>query len=132
MATMLSLRELTRQVEKFEERMPSLTNSDERVLTTGDFRIDLGSHRVLVRGQELRLDEEEFEMLVFLAGHHTNIITPQTRLTTRWGREHIRQSDFLRVLANLQRKLESIPGGTRYIRTEPWMVCRFDPGNRLQ
>ena len=39
---------------------------------------------------------------------------------------------FLRVLANLQRKLESIPGGARYIRTDPWMVCRFDPGNRVQ
>jgi two-component system, OmpR family, KDP operon response regulator KdpE len=132
MASMLSLRELTRQVEKFEERMPSLANGDERVITTGDFRVDLGSHRVTVRGQELRLDEEEFEMLVFLAGHHTNIITPQTRLTTRWGREHVRQSDFLRVLANLQRKLESIPGGARYVRTEPWLVCRFDPGNRIQ
>jgi two-component system, OmpR family, KDP operon response regulator KdpE len=132
MASMLSLRELTRQVEKFEEHMPSLDNGDERVVTTGDFRIDLGSHRVKVRGQELRLDEEEFEMLVFLTGHHTNIITPQTRLTTHWGREHIRQSDFLRVLANLQRKLESIPGGARYIRTEPWLVCRFDPGNRIQ
>ena len=132
MATMLSLRELTRQFEKIDEGVPSLANSDEGVLTTGDFRIDLGSHRVIVKGHELRLDEEEFEMLVFLTGHHTNIITPQTRLTTRWGREHIRQSDFLRVLANLQRKLESIPGGARYIRTEPWMVCRFDPGNRVQ
>lgn len=127
---MLSLRELTRQLDKFEERTPLA--GGERVVTTGDFRLDLGSHHVTVRGQELRLDEEEFEMLVFLAGHHTNIITPQTRLTTRWGREHIRQSDFLRVLANLQRKLESISGGARYIRTEPWLVCRFEPGNRVQ
>jgi two-component system, OmpR family, KDP operon response regulator KdpE len=132
MATMLSLRELTRQFEKLEERMPSLANGDEGVLTTGDFRIDLGSHYVVVKGHELHLDEEEFELLVFLTGHHTNIITPHTRLTTRWGREHVRQSDFLRVLANLQRKLESIPGAARYIRTEPWMVCRFDPGNRIQ
>jgi two-component system KDP operon response regulator KdpE len=132
MATMLTLREFPRQFEKVEGHMPSLVKGDERVFTTGDFRIDLGSHHVIVKGHELRLDEEEFEMLVFLAGHHTNVITPQTRLTTRWGREHIRQSDFLRVLANLQRKLESIPGGSRYIRTEPWMVCRFDPGNRVQ
>ena len=132
MATTLSLRELTRQLETLEERMPSFSNRDEGLLSTGDFRIDLGSHQVIVKGYELRLEEEEFEMLVFLAGHHTNIITPQTRLTTRWGREHVRQSEFLRVLANLQRKLESIPGGARYIRTEPWMVCRFDPGNRAQ
>jgi len=132
MASTWSLREFARPFEKLEEHMPSLTSGDETVIASGDFRIDLRAHRVFVRGHELRLDEEEFEMLVFLAGHHTNIITPHTRLTTRWGRGHIRQSDFLRVLANLQRKLESIPGGARYIRTEPWMVCRFDPGNRVQ
>jgi two-component system KDP operon response regulator KdpE len=132
MASTWSLREFARPFEKLEQQMSSFTSGDEAVIATGDFRIDLRARRVIVKGRELRLDEEEFEMLVFLAGHHTNIITPQTRLTTRWGREHVRQSDFLRVLANLQRKLESMPGGARYIRTEPWMVCRFDPGNRVQ
>lgn len=104
-------------------------NHDESIVTTGDFRIDLRSHRVLVKGHELRLDEEEFEMLMFLTGHPTNIVTLQTRLTTRWGREHVHQADFLRLLAKLQRKLESVPGGAHYIRTEPWMVCRFHPGS---
>jgi two-component system KDP operon response regulator KdpE len=109
-------------------------SEQQAIIATGDFRIDLGTQRATVRGQELQLTQEEFEMLVFLARHHTNIITPHTRLTTRWGRESVRHSDFLRVLASLQGKLASLPGGVRYVRTEPWMVCRFDPGsgNRVQ
>jgi len=126
-ASMLSMRE----VGEWEERATSPANHDESIVTAGDFCIDLRSHRVLVRGHELRLNEAEFEMLMFLTGHHTNIITPHTRLTTRWSREQVHQSDFLRLLANLQRKLESVPGGARYIRTEPWLVCRFDPGNHV-
>jgi DNA-binding response OmpR family regulator len=103
---------------------------DKDLIVAGDFRIDLRLRQTIVRGQELLLDEDEFELLVFLTGHSTNIITPQTRLTTRWGREQVRQADFLRVLASLQRKLEALGGSSRYIRTEPWVVCRFDPRQR--
>ncbi len=131
MASMLSMKEVAHQVGEWEERVTSPANHDESVVTAGDFRIDLQSHSVLVREHELQLDEEEFEMLMFLTGHHTSIVTPQTRLATRWGREPIHQSDFLRLLANLRRKLESVPGGSRYIRTEPWLVCRFDPGSHV-
>jgi len=124
-ASMLSMREWAGPGEEVE--VSSQADRDKGVVTVGDFRIDLRSRRVLVRGHELDLDEAEFEMLMFLTGHHTNIVTPHTRLTTRWGRESAHQSDFLRLLASLRRKLESVPGGGRYIRTEPWLVCRFEP-----
>jgi DNA-binding response OmpR family regulator len=126
---MLGITEFPRQIGESKELGTSPPGHDEGILRVGDFRIDLDSHRVLVRGHELQLDEAEFEMLMFLTGHHTNVVTPHTRLTTRWGREQVGQSDFLRLLANLQRKLESVPGGARYIRTEPWLVCRFHPGS---
>lgn len=97
------------------------------VIVTGDLRLDLQTHGVTIRGQELHLTEEEFEMLVFLVGHPKSIITPQTRLTTRWGGGNlIRQSDFLRVMAQLRKKLEDA-GCSHYIRTEPWVVYSFDP-----
>jgi len=104
--------------------------ADEDLIVAGDFRIDLRTRQVSVRGQELRLKPEEFEMLVFMIGHPKSIITPQTRLTTRWSNTQVRQSDFLRVLAQLQKKLEGIEGCSHYIRTEPWVVYRFDPYNR--
>lgn len=100
--------------------------ADQDVIVTGDFRLDLQTQHVTIRGQELHLTEEEFEMLVFMIGHPKSIITPQTRLTTRWGGNQIRQSDFLRVMAQLRKKLEAA-GFAHYIRTEPWVVYRFDP-----
>lgn len=102
-------------------------SADQDVIVTGDFRLHLQSHQVTIRGQKLHLTEEEFEMLVFMIGHPRSIITPQTRLTTRWGGGNlIRQSDFLRVMAQLRKKLEAA-GCSHYIRTEPWVVYSFDP-----
>lgn len=101
----------------------------EDIVSVGDFRLDFAARRAMVRGQELRLTGEEFEMLVFLVGHPRSVITPQTRLNTRWGRSLVRQADFLRVLAQLRKKLASIEGCSHYLRTEPWVVYRFDPHN---
>jgi len=107
------------------------TAADPDIMVTGDFRIDLRTRQASVRGQELLLNEEEFEMLVFMIGHPKSIITPQTRLTTRWGGSQIRQADFLRVMTQLRKKLEAA-GCSHYIRTEPWVVYRFDPHNRVE
>jgi DNA-binding response OmpR family regulator len=102
---------------------------DQDVILTGDFRLDLQTHQLTIRGQELHLTEEEFDMLAFLIGHPKSIIRPQTRLTTRWGGNLIPQSDFLRVIGQLRKKLEAV-GCSHYIRTEPWVVYRFDPHHR--
>jgi len=127
MVSMLSVSKLGDQLEKVGRAASVSSNGHENgVVASGDLRVDLVSGRVMVRGREIRLDQEEFQLLVFLIGHQTNIIAPQTRLNT--GSGDIGRSDFLRVLAALQKKLESVAGGARYIRTEPWIVCRFDPG----
>lgn len=105
--------------------------ADQDVIVTGDFRLDLQTRQVTIRGEELHLIEEEFEMIVFMIGHPKSIITPQTRLTTRWGGHQIRQSDFLRIMAQLRRKLEAA-GFSHYIRTEPWVVYRFDSYPRAE
>jgi len=125
MASSSSMSELAGQ-QTLMHASGSVNEADKDVMVRGDFRVDLRTRQATVQGQELRLTQEEFEMLVFLIGHPQSIITPQTRLTTRWGRTQIRQADFLRVLAELRKKLESAEG-SHYIRTEPWVVYRFDP-----
>jgi DNA-binding response OmpR family regulator len=104
---------------------------DEDAVSVGDFRMDFAARRATVRGQELRLTGEEFEMLVFLIGHPRSVITPRTRLSTRWGGGLVRQADFLRVFGQLRKKLESMEGCSHYLRTEPWVVYKFDPCNRV-
>jgi DNA-binding response OmpR family regulator len=109
--------------------MASRQENSADIIESGDFRVDLSTRQASVRGQELRLSDEEFELLVFLMGHSTGIITPQTRLTTRWGRNAIHQAEAMRVLAQLRQKLESAGCG-HCLRTESWIVFRFEPRNR--
>ncbi len=127
MASISSISKLGNHLGKVERPATWSAESQEHgVVAKGDFRIDLSFRRVTVRGREIQLNDQEFEMLVFLMGHHTNIVAPHTRLNT--GSRHMNRADFLRILAALNKKLESVVGDARYIRSELWAVCRFDPG----
>jgi two-component system KDP operon response regulator KdpE len=97
-------------------------------IEAGDFKIDLARRSVTLSGRELDLTSEEFDVLVFLAGHRQRLITPRTLLATSWTEHRVRQTQFLRVLMSLRGKLESAAApGKHYLRTEPWVVYRFDP-----
>jgi DNA-binding response OmpR family regulator len=95
------------------------------VIEAGDFRIDLATRSVSVRGHELRLAPDEFDLLVFLTSHPKKMVTPSTTLSTNWPGQGIRQTDFFHVLLSLRKKLDET--GTHYLRTEPWIVYRFNP-----
>lgn len=97
------------------------------MIESGDFRIDLAGHRVSVQGQELQLSPEEFDVLVFLAGHPQRLVTPHTVLATSWTSDPLRRTEFLRALLSLRKKLNAAGSGKHYLRTEPWVVYRFDP-----
>ena len=101
--------------------------SSTGMIDAGDFKIDLAGHRVSVRGQELQLRPEEFDVLVFLAGHPQSLVTPRTVLATSWTSDPLRRTEFLRVLLSLRKKLDAVGLGKQYLRTEPWVVYRFDP-----
>jgi DNA-binding response OmpR family regulator len=97
-----------------------------KIIKTGDFRIDLEARTVRVCDRELELSSEEFDLLVFLAGHPTSVITPHTTLSTRCGENSVRRAEVLHVLPALQSKIEARVRGGHYIRTEPLLVCRFN------
>jgi DNA-binding response OmpR family regulator len=101
--------------------------TDSEIIENGDFRIDLECRKTTVRGQEAHLTSEEFDLLVFLVGHPRRVVTARTLLSTRCGDHEVRQTQFLRVLTTLRQKLEAAAGREGYIRTEPWIVYRFDP-----
>ncbi len=103
----------------------TMPTPDVAVIVTGDFRIDLATRSVTLRGRELRLTPEEFDLLVFLTSHPKKMIMPSTTLSTNWPGHGIRQTDFFHVLLSLQKKLDET--GEHYLRTEPWIVYRFDP-----
>jgi DNA-binding response OmpR family regulator len=97
------------------------------MIESGDFKIDLDERTVGLRGQELRLTSEEFDVLVFLVGHRQRLVTPDTVLATTWTANRVRKTEFLRALISLRQRLDAAGPGQHYLRTEPWVIYRFDP-----
>lgn len=130
MAGTWSLRQLFATAAK-ENVQESETESVAEVLEVGDFRIDTRRHRAMLRGEPLELTGEEFDVLVFLTTNPQRVVTPQTTLATHWTGARTHQTQFLRVLLSLRRKLEAAATGQQYLRTEPWIIYRFDPVSSL-
>ena len=103
--------------------------SEQTVLESGDFSINLESRNVTVRGREVRLTPKEFDLLVYFMKHAGKVLTHHTLLAAVWGGDYVEQDQYLRVfVGNLRKKLEKDASGHSYILTEPWVGYRFVPG----
>jgi DNA-binding response OmpR family regulator len=76
-------------------------NAEQRVYSTqiievGDFRVEVGERVVTLRGEELTLMAEEFDVLLYLIGHPQRCVTPRTVLATSWTSDGLHQTEFLR------------------------------------
>lgn len=97
------------------------------VVRVGDFRLDLTRRAASVRGRELNLTATEFDVLLFLTNHPTNVVTASTTLITNWEGRQLRKAEFLQILLSLRRKIASAGDSNAYLNTESLVLCRFDP-----
>ena len=115
---------------------PACQPAPENALSTesiecGDLKINTAERIVTLRSHELHLTSEEFDVLLFLATHPQRLVTPRTILTTRWSLGKFRQTEFLRNLVSLRNKLNAMGADRRYLRTEVWVMYRFDPNSSV-
>ena len=109
-------------------RHPAVTAAADHAVTTPDFTIDLGAHRVHRNGDTVRLTPTEWSLLEMLVRHSGKLVTQKQILTDIWGPASEEQTHYLRVyLAQLRRKLEPDPAHPRYLITEPGLGYRFLP-----
>ena len=107
-------------------KMPSANSSS--VLEEGDFRLDLESRRVFVRGVEVHLTPKEYDLLVHFVNHAGKVLTHRNLLAAVWGGNYTEQGEYLRVfVGQLRKKVEPNPSKPHYILTEPWVGYRFNP-----
>jgi hypothetical protein len=52
-------------------------------------------------------------------------------LATSWTRGGLHQTEFWKALLGLRKKIDALSSGKQYLRTEPWVVYRFDPNSSL-
>ena len=97
------------------------------VVQAGDFRLDLSRRTASLRGRELNLTPTEFDVLLFLTNHPTNVVTTSTTLLTNWEGRQLRKAEFLQILLSLRRKIAFNSGTNSYLDTETLVLCRFNP-----
>lgn len=103
-------------------------HSNDSVVTTGAFTVDLGKHRVTREGKDVRLTPTEWNILELLVRNPDKLITQRQLLTEVWGPAYATDSNYLRVyMAQLRRKLESDTGNPRHLLTEAGIGYRFQP-----
>jgi two-component system KDP operon response regulator KdpE len=99
---------------------------DSSTFTTGDLHVDLGTRRVLVRGQEVHLTPLEYKLLTTLIRHAGKVLTHRFLLKEVWGPHHVEETHYLRVfMASLRRKIEVDSAEPRYLLTEAGVGYRL-------
>jgi two-component system KDP operon response regulator KdpE len=121
--------ELVARIRAALRRSPATGEALNRILGADDFRIDLETRDVSVKGKDVRLSPKEFELLVYFMQHPGRVLTHRNLLNAVWGGNCVEQTEYLRVfIRHLRLKLEPDPKRPRYILTEPWIGYRFVPG----
>jgi two-component system KDP operon response regulator KdpE len=80
------------------------------MLDEGDFRIDLESREVQVKGKVVHLSPKEFDLLLFFIRNSGKVLTHHTLLGKIWGGDYTEQTEYLRVFVrHLRKKIDLIP-----------------------
>jgi len=118
--------ELLARVRATLRRSPTTVGAT--AIEEGDFRIDLESREVQVKGKVVHLSPKEFDLLLFFVRNASKVLTHRTLLAKIWGGDYTDQTEYLRVFVrHLRKKIEPDPAKPRYILTEPWVGYRFVP-----
>jgi two-component system KDP operon response regulator KdpE len=121
--------ELLARVRAALRRAATPEQPESQLIEAGDFRIDVPTRSVQVKGREVHLTPKEFDLLVYLARHAGRVLTHRSLLAAVWGGNSVEQPEYLRVfVGHLRKKLEPDEATPRYILTEPWVGYRFEPG----
>lgn len=108
-------------------RAAAASDTDEPVVETDSFTVDLAAKRVRRHGAEVHLTPTEWGMLEMLVRNRGKLVGREELLKEVWGPAYAKETHYLRVyLAQLRRKLEDDPSHPRHLLTEAGMGYRFE------
>jgi two-component system KDP operon response regulator KdpE len=103
-------------------------DTEQAVVETAAFTVDLAAHRVHTASGEVRLTPTEWHLLEVLVRHPGRLVTQRQLLQEVWGPRYGTETNYLRVyVSQLRRKLEPDPTRPRHLVTEPGVGYRFEP-----
>jgi two-component system, OmpR family, KDP operon response regulator KdpE len=122
-----SMKELVARV-KAALRRSRRTKSEvvASMFTSGDLVINFAQRLVTLKGQEVKLTPQQYELLKYLAQNAGRVITHRQLLLNVWGPEFESETQYLHVfISQLRQKIEVEPMRSRYLLTERGVGYRF-------
>ncbi|HEY5040213.1 MAG TPA: response regulator [bacterium] len=99
---------------------------EDPVFETPDFKVDLAARVVTVRGKEVHLTPNEYDLLALLIRYAGKVVTQKQILKEVWGPASGDQVQYLRIYVyQLRKKLEADPDRPKYILTESGVGYRL-------
>ena len=101
--------------------------TEEAVVVTDAFTIDLAARRITNGDGEVRLTPTEWHLVEVLVRNAGKLVTQGALLREVWGPEYGTETNYLRVyMAHIRRKLEPDPAHPKFFITEPGMGYSFE------
>jgi len=98
----------------------------EPIFKLNDLEVDIASHRVTLKGAEIKLTSTEFSLLKYLVQNAGKVITHTQILKAIWGPNSTEHIHYIRVyIGHLRQKIEADPAQPKFIITEPGVGYRF-------
>jgi two-component system, OmpR family, KDP operon response regulator KdpE len=105
----------------------SQSTAEEAVFKNGPLEIDFAAHIVKLNGNEIRLTDTEYRLLILLAKNAGKLLTQRQLLKEIWGLSAIEHTHYLRIyVAQLRHKLEQDTSRPKMIITEPGVGYRMN------
>jgi two-component system response regulator VicR len=118
-----NIREVTARIKAILRRVNPVPKGDrEKVIVSGDIRLDYNFRRVFVKGVSVELTSKEFDLLELFLRNPGKVYTRENLLDIAWGFDYpgdVRTVDV--HIRRLREKIESNPAEPRYIKTK-WGV----------
>lgn len=100
------------------------------VFRTGELEVDYDRRRVLVKGEDVHLTQNEYKIVALLSKYSGRVLTYDSIIKHIWGPNAKQGNQILRVnMANIRRKIEPSTAEPRYIMTEMGVGYRMAEGD---
>ena len=100
----------------------------EKVLVSGELKLDLEGRRVFIADKEINLTAKEFDLLELLAKNPNKVYSRENLLNLVWGYEYpgdVRTVDV--HIRRLREKIETVPSDPKYVHTK-WGIGYYFQG----
>ena len=115
-----SINELLARVRAVLRRSQPLADTQKRIFTHGELRIDQGLAEVWLVSKQISLSATEYRLLLQFSHNVGKIVSAENLLSSVWGPEYIEEKEILWVtIARLRQKVEEDPHEPRHIVTRP-------------